>query len=72
MDYIVKEKQLLSIIRKTGVKLTKEELDLLTFEIFKHIDYTRSRAYGLGYDQGKFDIRMDALRVNAHEEEETK
>ncbi|MGM9987608.1 MAG: hypothetical protein ACI35O_10315 [Bacillaceae bacterium] len=59
----------MSIIRKTGIKLTKEELDLLTFDIYKHIDYTRSKAYGIGYDQGKFDCKMDALYENVYKKE---
>ena len=54
----MRENQILNIIRESKVRIEKEDLDLLVYELYKHIDYTRREAFHNGYKQGKFDQQI--------------
>ncbi|PAD70628.1 hypothetical protein CHH83_02160 [Bacillus sp. 7586-K] len=61
MDNIIDDKILERIIKELKLKISKSDHDLLVSNLYKHIEYTRLKAYGLGYNQGKFDLEMDLL-----------
>ena len=61
MEFIIDEKQIMKIIRNTGISITVEELDLLTHELYKHVDYTRKESFHNGYEQGKFDQKIETM-----------
>lgn len=60
MEYINDRKQFRTIISQLNLELNGHQEDKIVKEIYDHIDYTRKKAYGSGYDQGKFDADIEA------------
>jgi hypothetical protein len=57
--YITEIHQLQDIIRKTNITITEQDLNILTQELFEHIEYTRSKSYQKGFKQGDFDAGVN-------------
>lgn len=59
VDYIISDKMLELILKRLKLNISKDDHDYLVCELYRHIDYTRRKAYGIGYKQGRFDKEME-------------
>lgn len=57
--FISDDKRLDALVKSLRLYINKEDHDVLVCELYRHIDYTRMQAYKNGYDQGRFDEKMD-------------
>jgi hypothetical protein len=66
MGIFISDDKRLDLLIKTlnkslNLNLSNEQHNDLVFELYKHIDHTRKFAYHYGYEQGKFDEKIENI-----------
>jgi hypothetical protein len=51
------------LIKSLKLNISKEEQNQLVSELYPHIEHTRILSFKNGYDQGRFDEKID---INSH------
>lgn len=59
MEFIISDRQLDKVIKALNLNVSREDHDYLVCELYKHVDYTRLNSFRNGYEQGRFDERID-------------